>query len=242
MKTETTKQNELDEQAITTAAAAALQDLELDIEVKSASADGERWCVQFTAEYRQFCDTFRDQFGKENSFELIREKIKRDLLKQQQNKIRSNVRIRRGKTEQRGPTSDNLLETALKTIGGAVGQTAEVAGEIIKQASSLPEQALTALADVTDGIGPSSTPPLQSGQDVEQPLARVRVKVKTAAKSTRKRSPSARKATSKKRAAAKKATKKAAKKAASKSKRASAKATSKSGKKRASTKSSKKNR
>lgn len=240
MKTEKTEQNKLDEQAITAAAAAALHDLELDIEVKSATADGDEWCVQFTAEYRQFCDTFRDQFGKENSFELIREKIKRHLLKQQQNKIRSNVRVRRGKTEQQRPTSDNLLQTALKTIGGAVSQTAEVAGEIIKEASSLPEQALTALADATDSISPASAPPLQSGEGVEQPLLRLRVKA--AAKSAKKRSTSARKATSKKRPAAKKSAKKAAKKTASKSKRAPAKARSKSGKKRAGSKSSKKGR
>lgn len=244
MKTEKTEQNKLDEQAITTAAAAALHDLELDIEVKSATADGDEWCVQFTAEYRQFCDTFRDQFGKANSFELIREKIKRHLLKQQQNKIRSNVRVRRGKTEQRRPASDNLLQTALKTIGGAVSQTAEVAGEIIKEASSLPEQALTALADATESISPASAPSLQSGQDVEQPLLRVRVKA--AAKSAKKRSTSARKATSKKRPSAKKVakktTKKATKKAASKSKRVPAKATSKSVKKRAGSKSSRKGR
>ena len=233
MKKEATKQNKLDEQAITAAAAAALHDLELDIEVKSVSADGDRWCVQFMAEYNQFCDTFRDQFGKENSFELIREKIKRSLLKQQQNKIRSGVRIRRGKTEQRRPASDSFLQTALKTIEGAVGQTAEVAGEIIQQASSFPEQALTALTDAAGSLSTASALPLQSGQDVEQPLMRVRVKA--AAKSTRKSARSTRKATSKKSTPAK-----ATKKTASKSKRSPAKAKSKSGKKRTST--SKKNR
>lgn len=235
MKSKATEQNTLDEQAITKAATAALHDLELDIEVKSVLADGDNWCVQFTTEYRQFCDTFRDQFGKENSFELIREKIKRSILKQQQNKIRSGVRYRRGKTEQQRSTSDGLLETALKTIGGAVGQTAEAAGEIIKQASSLPEQALTALADATGGISALSGTSLQSEQGVEQPLARVRVKV--AAKSTAKRKPAARKATSKKGSAAKKAIKK---KAASKSKRAPAKSSVKSGKKSVGTKSGKK--
>lgn len=233
MKNEATEQNKLDEQALTKAAAAALHDLQLDIEVKSVSADGDRWCVQFMTEYSQFCDSFRDQFGKANSFELIREKIKRSLLKQQQNKIRSGVRVRRGKTEQRRPASDSLLQTALKTIEGAVGQTSEVAGEIIKQAAHIPAQALTALADAAGVVSHATESPLQTGPGVEQPLARARVKV--AAKSTAKRKPSARTATSKK-----STTTKVAKKAASKSKRASAKSTSKSAKKRTSTKSSKK--
>ncbi|HEX8494867.1 MAG TPA: hypothetical protein VF658_18645 [Pyrinomonadaceae bacterium] len=235
MNSKATKQNTLDEQAITKAAMAALHDLELDIEVKSVEADGDNWCVQFTTEYRQVCDTFRDQFGQENSFELIREKIKRSILKQQQTKIRSGVRIRRGKTEERRPTSDVLLQTALKTIGGAVGQTAEAAGEIIKQASHLPEQALTALADATGSASAASGTTHQSVEGVEQPLARVRVKV--AAKSTAKRRPAARKATSKKGPAAKKAAKK---KATSKSKRASVKSSAKSGTKRTGTKSGKK--
>ena len=235
MKNEATEESKLDEQSITKAAAAALSDLQLDTEVKSVNADGDRWCVQFKSEYNQFCDTFRDQFGKENSFELVREKIKRSLLKQQQNKIRSSVRIRRGKTEQRRPSSDNLLQTALKTIEGAVGQTAEVAGEIIKQVSSLPEQASEILTDAAGGLS-GATAPLQSGQGVDQPLMRIRVK--PAAKSTRKNSRSARQAASKKSTA-----KKAAKKASVKSKkRTPAKATSKAAKKRASTKSSKKSR
>lgn len=231
MKDKEPQRNKLDEQAIAAAATAAVQDLELDTEVKSVNADGDKWCVQFATEYRQFCDTFRDQFDKENSFELIREKIKRHILKHQQNKIRSNVRIRRGKTTESRSSSDNFLESAVKTITGAVGQTAGVAGEIINQASSLPEQALEALTGAAESIGTASNPPLQSAQSVEQPLMRVRVKT-TSSKPTKKSSRSAHKAATKKSRAAKKSASKSASKKAS----ASAKSTSKSAQKRGSKK------
>ena len=179
MKNEAPNENRLDEQEITKAARAALEDLQLETEVKSVAAEGERWCVQFTADYNQFCDNFRDQFGKANSPELIREKIKRHILKQQQSKIRAGVRVRKVKP-QPSAAPDNFLETAWKTIEGVVGQTADAAGEIVNQALGLPQQALTAIAET-----PSAPP---------QPLMRVSVK-SAARKSTKKSSRSPRKTT-----------------------------------------------
>ncbi|HEY0385541.1 MAG TPA: hypothetical protein VGC64_05995, partial [Pyrinomonadaceae bacterium] len=70
MKTETRPEYPLNEQTIREAAREAVIALELDAEVKSVSAEKGRWCVSFTADYRQFSDTFVDRFGKENSFEL----------------------------------------------------------------------------------------------------------------------------------------------------------------------------
>ncbi len=237
MKTEEPQHTQLDEQLIRDAATAAIHNLQLDIEVKTIVADGEDWCVQFSTEYRQFCDTFRDQFGKENSFELVREKIKRHILKHQQHKIRASVRIRRGKQERRAEPA-SLFETTVKAIGGLAGQTAELTGEIIKQASKLPETALNVIDETVKAAGTVIEPTSQPGQSVEQPLARIRVK--TAARKTKRKSPSpARKATTKKastgkKAASKKATirktiskKTISKKTTSRKKRAAAKSTAK---------------
>lgn len=221
MKNEAPQQNELDEQVIKEAATAAVHDLQLDAEVKSVSADGERWRIQFTVDYGEFCDSLRDSFGKENSFDLIREKVKRHILKQQQNKIRSGVRIRRGKQERRA-TSSNLVATAAETIAEVVNQTAVVTGAIFGQAARLPRQALAALADAaeTAATAEPSPPPKRK---TEEPLARVTVKT-TAGKSSRRSSSPARPATAKKSPATKKA--------GSKSKRSAVKATSKSGQKK----------
>lgn len=226
MKNEEAQRNRLDEQTIKEAAAEALDSLQLDAAVKSVCADGDKWCVQFEAEYSQFCDGFRDQFGKENSFELIREKVKRHVLKQQQNKIRAGVRIRRGKAE-RGPTPDNLFETAVKAIEGIATQTADLTGEIINQAARLPQTALSVLKDAAQVVNQTSTG--ESAQSVEQPLARVAIRA-GALKSSRKSSTSARQAAAKKSPA----TRKAKTKTATKRQRTTAKSTAQAGKKKGS--------
>lgn len=227
MKSKTPEQNRLGEQFIKEAAAAALSDLQIEAEAKLVSNSKDKWCIQFTADYSQFCDSFRDRFGKENSFELIREKIKRHILKQQQNKIRSGVRIRKGKPQQRESASDNLLETAVKTIESVATQTAGVAGEIFNQASSLPETALTVLDNATKAISQISAPTSQSAHRAEQPLARLTVKAATV-KATRKSSRSVSKGSSKKGVSKKGGP---AKKAASKRKPAASKSAAKSAQK-----------
>jgi hypothetical protein len=224
MKKETPPLKKLDEQTIREAAEAALRDLQLDAGVESVTAGGDDWRVQFTADYGQFSDSFRDQFGKENSFELVREKIKRHILRQQQRKIRAGARIRRGRPERR-PPAENLFEAAVKTIGGVASQTAGFAGEIINQAMSLPQTALTALETagqtLTEAINPAAEPSSQPAapQQSPPPLARVRIKMdaaKPVAKVSAKSSSVARQASSKKASASKKAATKSSKRATAK--------------------------
>lgn len=237
MKKEAPQAAKLSEQSIREAANAAVHDLQLDVEVERVAAEGETWCVHFTADYRQFCDGFRDQFGKENGFELMREKIKRHILKQQQNKIRAGVRVRRGRAQPR-PATDNFLETAVKTIEDVASQAVAVAGELINQAVSLPQTALkvfeAAAEIVSPAAEPSSHPAQKKETALEQPLARVRVKTTAAAKSSGKSSSPARRATSKKSTAARKTAKAATKR----TKRAASKFTSKSSSKKSRTKKS----
>jgi hypothetical protein len=73
----------MDERTIAEAARAALKALEVDGEVTAVSRPlgGDKWCVQFTGGYGQFCDEFRDALtGKENGPAVVREKVKRYLL------------------------------------------------------------------------------------------------------------------------------------------------------------------
>lgn len=236
MKNEAPPDNQLNERSIRDAAAAALQSLQLDVEVKAVEANGDDWCVQFTADYNQFCDSFRDQFGKENSFELVREKIKRYILKQQQNKIRAGVRIRRGKTKQAAPPPASFFETAMQTLEGIASQTTDLAGEVVKQASRLPETALETLDQATTAATSTAALVSQTIERVtEQPLARVTVKRARKATSKRKSSKrsSSKRSSTKRKAVAKKSS---SKKAASKKQRAAAKSTSRPVKKRGGTK------
>lgn len=221
MKHEALQPNRLDEQVIKEAAEAAVRDLQLDAEVKSVSADGEQWRIQFTADYGEFCDALRNSYGKENSLNLIREKVKRHILKQQQNKIRSGVRIRRGKQERRAP-SGNLVASAAETIAEVVNQTAAVTASILSQAAHLPKQALAAIADAAE-TATTAKPSRTSKRKIEQPLARVTVKT-AAGKSSRQSSSTARQATAKKSPTTKKA--------GSKSKPSAVKATAKIGQKK----------
>lgn len=244
MKKEAPQQpNQLGQQFIMEAAAAALNDLQLEIEAREVVADGEEWCVRFSAEYNQFCDTFHDQYGKENSFELVREKIKRHILKHQQNKIRAGVRIRRGKAERR-TEPPSLFETAVKAVSEVAGQTADITGEIINQASRLPETAAKVFDEAAKVVSTTVRLAGQSDESVEQPLARVRIKA-AATKSKQKRSTSsARKTSAKKTAASRKSASKK-KRAATKPRAKSttkAKPTSQTGKKRGGTKRSAKKR
>lgn len=197
MKREATEEIQLDEQSIREAAAAAVTDLQLETEVRKVEADGERWCIQFATDYGQFCDTFRDRFGKTNSFNLIREKIKRHILKQQQNKIRTGVRVRRGKAKPAPSSSDNLVDAAAQTFEGVVESAAEVAGEILNRASRLPETVLTALEAAATAAGPATEPPPQPASNRVQPLARITVKADADESTSRSRG-SARKASTKK--------------------------------------------
>ena len=90
----------MEEKSIKRAAQEAVNDLELDCEVKEVcrSPNGDEWCVQFSGSYSQFCDKFQDQFERDNSTSVVREKIKKHLIKQVDKIRRSTGKARRPKT------------------------------------------------------------------------------------------------------------------------------------------------
>jgi hypothetical protein len=156
----------MDERAINGAAIEAINDLQLDCEIKDVckSPGGDEWCIQFSGKYGHFCDDFKNQFGKENSSEVIREKIKGYLIKQV-NKLRSTTGRRRkpattDTSENRAPES-SLLAAPLKLVEELFDRAASIAGGVVGQASNVVEQASTfaetardVVADAAANISP----------------------------------------------------------------------------------------
>lgn len=148
----------MDEQAINNAAAEAVNNLELDCEVKDVcrSSKGSGWCIQFSGKYGQFCDEFQDQFGKENSAQVIREKIKSHLLKQV-TKIRSST----GKSRRPRPSpkdepqaQSTLMSAPLEMIGEVFNRATQIAGSVVGQAAGVAEAARETVSNMADNIGP----------------------------------------------------------------------------------------
>ncbi|HEV7858974.1 MAG TPA: hypothetical protein VGO91_10190 [Pyrinomonadaceae bacterium] len=153
----------MDEKLIAAAAEAAVNDLQLDCQVASIyrRKDKDAWCVKFSGSYREFCDEFRSRFGEENSAEVVREKIKRHLLKSPKPTGR-----RRGVSNRSpmiGPES-SLLDLPLQIAGDALEQTARLAGEIINGTVNAAETAIKTVADAAIAAGQTviESPQLQT--------------------------------------------------------------------------------
>jgi|ERR1044071_392764 hypothetical protein len=149
----------MDERAINGAAIAAINDLQLDCEIKDVckSAGGDEWCIQFSGKYGQYCDGFKNQFGKESSSKVIREKIKGYLIKQV-NKIRTTTGRRRrpavaDTSEKREPVS-GIFAAPLKLVEELFDRAAGIASGVVSQASTVAETARDAVADVAANITP----------------------------------------------------------------------------------------
>lgn len=148
----------MDEQAITRAAEEAVSDLQLDCQVKDVcrSSGGDEWCIQFSGKHGHFCDEFKDQFGKENSSRLIREKIKSHLLKQV-TKIRSSTgKARRPKanaTDERS-TQSTVTSAPLEMIGEVFNRASQIAGAVVQQAAGVVDAARETVSNIAENIGP----------------------------------------------------------------------------------------
>src|ERR1051325_9854751 len=131
----------MDERAVNGAAIEAIHDLEVDCEIKEVckGSGKDEWCVQFSGKYGQFCDNFQNQFGQENSPEVMREKIKAFLIKQVA-KIRGNTgrkrKPARDAREEREP-SGGMLTEPLKLVGEVFGRATEMATQVVSQASAV---------------------------------------------------------------------------------------------------------
>jgi hypothetical protein len=152
----------MDEKLIAVAASAAVKDLQLDCEVASVYQRKDSWCVKFSGSYGEFCDAFRSRYGDENSAQVVREKIKRYLLKSPKPTGRRKGFSKRSSFA--GP-ENSLLDIPLQIAEGALEQTARLAGELIGGTINAAETAIKTAADaaITAAQAISEPPQLQTG-------------------------------------------------------------------------------
>jgi hypothetical protein len=151
--------SQLDEQVIRSAAETAVNDLNIHCRIEKVfqhPRSNDKWCIQFTADYGQFCDEFRSKSGEENSPQLIREKVKSYFLK-----MRKPVRVRRGSSQktERGKQSSAFSSAPLEIVGQAIDQTSRLVGEVINQVSGLARSALDTEAVVSVDLPVAAPPP-----------------------------------------------------------------------------------
>ena len=149
----------MDERAINGAAIEAISDLQLDCEIKDVcqSSSGDEWCIQFSGKYGRFCDSFVNQFGKDSSPEVIREKIKGYLIKQV-NKIRGTTGRRRRpaiiEARDEREVESGILAAPLRMVGELFERAVGLAGGVATQAASMAETAREVVTDAAANITP----------------------------------------------------------------------------------------
>lgn len=158
----------MDKEEVRRAAGEAINDLQLDCEITEINSPigKDVWCIQFTGSYGQFCDSFHDKAGKENSARLIREKIKRFFLKQ-----RKPARIVRGRSsagrERRagGGGESNILGALLEAGEGAIKQAVRIGSEVIERAATVNRTVLETEADWIQTISPTAAELIRPGSE-----------------------------------------------------------------------------
>ncbi len=198
----------MDERAINGAAIEAIRDLEVDCEIKEVckGSEADEWCVQFSGKYGSFCDKFQNQFGQENSPEVMREKIKAFLIKQVA-KIRSSTGRKRKPVAAAGDDRDSasrLLTEPLKLVGEVFSRATGMATQVVSQASAVAETARATLSaadlgntnPVTAGVQATAletqpkAPPKTTGRTIiKLPPGRRRRRSAPRAKELRRRPP-----------------------------------------------------
>jgi hypothetical protein len=157
----------MDERAINGAAIEAIRDLDVDCEIKEVckGSEADEWCVQFSDKYGQFCDKFQNQFGEENSPEVMREKIKAFLIKQVA-KIRSSTGRKRrpaaSAARESRATGGGLLAEPLKVVGEVLGRATGLASQVIGRTSDVAETARATLSAADLDTAPPAASVVQS--------------------------------------------------------------------------------
>ncbi|MBD0372077.1 MAG: hypothetical protein ICV60_14645 [Pyrinomonadaceae bacterium] len=198
----------MDAETIKREALDAILDLQLDSTVSGVTHAGKNWCVQFSGDYGQFCDSFKNQFERDNSPRVIREKIKKHLLAQiTQLRNKGGRRATKKAFVDDEPNVAELFQEAVtettRAIGQAIDRTLGITGAGIQAASDVAESVTARTADLIRPGRPQSK--RARGKAVKKESANVKTagkaerggtKRKAAAKSSR--------ATGKKKAATKK--------------------------------------
>ena len=140
----------MDAETIKREALDAILDLQLDSSVSGVTQSGKNWCVQFSGDYGQFCDSFQNQFDRDNSPRVIREKIKKHLLGQI-----TQLRNKGGRrTTKKGFDDDEPNVTEL--FQEAVTQTTRAIGEAIDRTLGVTGAGIQAAGDVAEAVTAST--------------------------------------------------------------------------------------
>lgn len=149
----------MDAETIKREALDAILDLQLDSTVSNVTHSGKNWCVQFEGDYGQFCDSFQNQFERDNSPRVIREKIKKHLLSQitQLRNKGGRRTTKKGFSDDAQPNVTDLFQEAVsstaRTIGEAIDRTLGFTGAGIEAVSEVAEAVTSRTAEL---VGPDS--------------------------------------------------------------------------------------
>jgi hypothetical protein len=132
----------MDQETIRREASEAIKALELESEVSGVTQAGKNWCIQFSGDYGQYCDTFQNQFEHDNSARVIREKVKKHLLGQI-----TLLRNKGGrKVSKKGFDEDQPNLTQL--FQDAVTETVRAVGDVIDRTLGATETAIESAGEV----------------------------------------------------------------------------------------------
>jgi hypothetical protein len=138
----------MDAETIKREALDAILDLALDLTVRDVTHNGHNWCVHFAGDYGQFCDSFQNQFERDNSPRVIREKIKKHLLGQV-----TQLRNKGGRRATKKGFDDEGAPNVTELFQEAIAQTTSVIGEAIDRTFGLTSAGIKAAGDVAETIG-----------------------------------------------------------------------------------------
>ena len=206
----------MDEETIKREASAALDVLELEARISAVTKAGDNWCIEFGGDYGQFCDEFKDLFGRFNSPRVVREKVKKHLLAQV-TQLRNKGRRRAAKRDAGEDSAPGVAELLQETVA----QTTRVVTDAIDRTVGLASAGLKSISDAAENLnstGTPVTPPVREARSKPAPLP---------AKSKETRSASSRPGTAAKKRAASKPAEKTRTTTAGRTKKATKKAVGK---------------
>jgi hypothetical protein len=137
----------MDAETIKREALDAILDLALDSNVSDVTHNGKNWCVQFVGDYGQFCDSFQNQFERDNSPRVIREKIKKHLLGQI-----TLLRNKGGRRTTKKGFDDEGTPNVTELFQEVITQTTSVIGEAIDRTLGLTNAGIKAAGEVAETI------------------------------------------------------------------------------------------
>ncbi|HKS30739.1 MAG TPA: hypothetical protein VJS44_23250 [Pyrinomonadaceae bacterium] len=157
----------MDAETIKREALDAILDLQLDSTVSHVTHSGKTWCVQFEGDYGQFCDSFQNQFERDNSPRVIREKIKKHLLGQI-----TQLRNKGGRRTTKKSFDDDGRPNVQELFQEAVSTTARTIGEAIDRTLGFTGAGLEAVGEVAETVTSGAAELIRPERLMRQPTER----------------------------------------------------------------------